>query len=120
MSEQITGEQLENSAGSSYSTIIECAECGTAIDTEQDHFGESLNREKFCCSNCLREFAKLSVLRLSHDDNYLATAWSYVDQKKGFDRESVESVHSVESIALKRVAEMAESVWGVKSYIERN
>ena len=120
MSEQITGEQLEAGAGGSYSTTVECAECGTAIDAEQDRFGESLDREEFCCSDCLREFAKLSVFKLSHDDNYLATAWSHVDRKKGYDRESVETVHPSQAIALKRVAEMAEAVWGVKSYIERN
>ena len=119
MSEQITGEQLEASAGGSYSTIVECAECGTAIDTEQDCYGECINREEFCCSDCLSELVNISVFK-NDAGKHFATARLYINPKKNWDNESVETVHSVESIALKRVAEMAEAVWGVKSYIERN
>ncbi len=118
MGEQITGEQLEASAGDNYSTTVECAECGTAIDAEQDCYGESLDREEFCCSDCLRELASISVLKTDEGKNF-ATARIYLQPKKNWDSESVETVHPVESVALKRVEEMAEILWDTKSYIER-
>lgn len=118
MSEQITGEQLERAAYHDNNTTAHCHECGANIDVEQDTYGQSIDGEKYCCYDCREDFARLHTLFCNHINRWLADAGLHKDGRWG-DGECVETRHANEHEALKRAAEMAEMVWGVKSYIER-
>ena len=114
MSEQITGEQLEASSYDKPNTTAECSECGTMIDVEQECYGESIDRERYCCYDCRKEFAMLRTVFHSHYNSN--GKWGGY---ASFNGEEVSTLRTTDTEALKRAEELAELAWGVKSYIER-
>jgi hypothetical protein len=115
MSEKITGEQLEASAGMKSKTFDVCAECGSMVDTEEHH-GISLDGEKYCCSDCIDDVIRLDSIKYS-------TGWWGASAKHGkdFDTITVEAVAVSQQAALKRAKDYAEMTnEGVNAYVEVN
>ena len=106
---------LESDAYHDNKTTVDCSECGATIDTEQDYYGESIDREKFCCFDCRKDFAMIGAIKSKTGDEpttFFACAshgGEEVTSRKFFN----------ESQALKRAEELAELAWDVRSYIER-
>ena len=93
-------------------TIAHCHECGASIDTEQDCYGESIDRERFCCWDCRKEFAMLGAIEL-HPPFFGCLGIA------NFNGEEITTKRSTETEAFKRAEELAEFAWAVKSYCER-
>jgi len=101
---------LESEAYHDNNTIAHCHECGASIDTEQDCYGESIDRERFCCWDCRKEFAMLGAFEMT-SGKWMGTA--------RFGLEEITTQTATETEALKRAEELAEYAWDVKSYCER-
>jgi hypothetical protein len=116
MSEQITGEQLQESVErEKHDTSAMCAECGCILDTEEHH-GISLDGEKYCCSDCIDDVIRLDSIK------YSTGRWgASAKHGKDFDTITVEAVATSREAALKRAKDYAEMTnEGVNAYVEVN
>lgn len=107
----MTGEQLEATSYDKHDCTEKCCECGTIINKETEVYGESINREKYCCYDCLPEFARLRAFKHIGMTKYIASA--------RYDGEEISLENIDETRALKRLEELANYAWTVKSYVER-
>ena len=110
----MTADQLETAAYEAAQTKAICSECGTIIDTEQDYHGISINGESYVCEMCIKDFAKLTVIKkFSEPGTFFASA--------SHNREELTTdYYTDEKAALKRAEYLAELCFGVKSFIECN
>ena len=115
MSEKITGEQLEASAGRDKPVEVTCHECGTIIDCDNDTHYISRDGERFCCSDCDGEITRLSSIKYTHSNEWGGSA----EHGKGFDRICVEVRARSQAEALKKAEEYGQITnEGVNAYLE--
>ena len=113
MSEQISGEQLERASYDPQNNQAVCAECGASIELDEGDYGVSLDGEKYCCWDCMKEAVKIS----SYHHTTIGDYWS-ASATLGNVEVSIRNQPDQQT-ALKEAFNLAEINWeGVPAYIE--
>ena len=92
--------------------MMRCAECGAEIDTEQDYYGESIDGEDFCCSECMTDQIKCRCFKMEHNGRFCASG--------RFDDVEINVFKDTEKEALSLLDDWFSQSYTEKCYIERD